>query len=168
MAARRERKPVVWLVHPDPAEAGVREKELTKSGYRVIRRHWSSPEISRARADPPDAVVIDLSRAPSIGRDVAVAMRSHRALLSVPFLLVGGNPDAVAGVRKFLPDATACEWTIIKASVSVAMKKQPPGARLLSVFSAYEGVPLAKKARNQRGRHRCLARCAARIAREAR
>ena len=138
-------KPLLWLVHPRPAEAADRKQQLALARYRVLCKRWSSPEIIAAKKTLPAAVVIDLSRTPSVGRDTAIAMRSHRALLTVPFVLMGGTPEAVAAVKKFLPDAVASEWSRVKTALSDAIKKQPPGARLLSVFAAYEGTPLAAK-----------------------
>jgi hypothetical protein len=145
LTAPSQKKPLLWLAHSSPAHAPACEQKLASLGYRVVRGQWSNPEIIRAKANPPAAIIIDLSKTPSRGRDAAIAMRSHRAMLSVPFVLVGGTPEAVAGIRKFLPDAVASEWTRIKSSLSSVIKKQPPGARLLSVFAAYESTPLAQK-----------------------
>ena len=114
-------------------------------GDRAVWRRWRSPEIARAKADPPAAVLVDLSRTPSVGRDVAIAMRSHRALLTVPFLLVDGAPEVVENLRKFLPDAVASEGRRLKTNLAGVLERQPPGARLLSVFAAYESAPIAKK-----------------------
>ena len=135
----------MWLVHADDAAGASCAKDLAAVGYRVVRRRWSSPEIGRAKVNLPGAVLIDLSRTPSVGRDVAIAMRSHRALLAVPFLLVDGAPEVVANLRKFLPDAVGTDKRRIKTSLAGVLKKQPHGARLLSVFAAYESAPLAKK-----------------------
>lgn len=140
-----KRKPLLWLVHSHPAEAADRKRQLELTGYRVVWERWSSPKIIAAKRTPPAAVVIDLSRTPSVGRDTAIAMRSHRALLTVPVVLVGGTLETVAAVKKFLPDAVASEWARIKTALSGAIRKQPPGARLLSVFAAYEATPLAAK-----------------------
>ena len=145
MSRREKGKSVLWMVHPHPAEAADREQQLAQAGYRVVCARWSGKEIIAAKKTPPAAVVIDLSRTPSVGRDVGIAMRSHRVLLPVPFVLVGGSPKVVADVRKVLPDAVASEWSRIKTSLSGAIQKQPPGARLLSVFAAYESTPLAQK-----------------------
>ncbi len=114
-------------------------------GYRVIWREWSSHQIVRAKEKPPAAVVVDLSRSPSRGRDVAIAMRSHRAMLAVPFALVDGSPEAAASVQRFLPDAITTEWERMKTALRGALKRPPAGARLLSVFAAYEKTPLARK-----------------------
>jgi len=135
----------VWLVHADDAAGAACAKELARLGYRAVRRRWSSPEIARAKVDPPGAVLVSLSRTPSLGRDVAIAMRSHRALLGVPFLLVDGAPGVVANLKKFLPDAVVTGRSRITTSLAGVLKKQPRGARLLSVFAAYESAPLAKK-----------------------
>ena len=145
MRGPRKKRPVVWLVHADDAAGASCAKDLAELGYRVVRRRWSSPEIGRAKVNLPGAVLIDLSRTPSVGRDVAIAMRSHRALLAVPFLLVDGAPEVVANLRKFLPDAVGTDKRRIKTSLAGVLKKQPHGARLLSVFAAYESAPLAKK-----------------------
>ena len=95
MPARRAKKPVVWVVQAN--EAAAPEEDLVRLGYRAVKRRWSSPEIARIKPDPPAALLIDLSRTPSLGRDLAIAMRTHRALLRVPFLLVDGAPE-VEGV----------------------------------------------------------------------
>jgi hypothetical protein len=139
------KKPVVWLVHADEAAGAACAKELAGLGYRAEWRRWSSPEIARAKVDPPAAVLIDLSRTPSVGRDVAIAMRAYRALLAVPFLLVDGAPEVVANLKKFLPDAVLSDRRRIKTRLAGVLKMQPRGARLLSVFAAYESAPLAKK-----------------------
>ena len=145
MPTPRNKKPVVWLVHANEAAGAACAKRLAELGYRAERRRWSSPEIVRAKADPPSAVLIDLSRTPSLGRDVAIAMRSHRALLGVPFLLVDSASGVSANLKKFLPDAVVCDSRGIKASLAGVLRKQPCGARLLSVFAAYQSTPLAKK-----------------------
>jgi hypothetical protein len=145
LPAQRKKRPVVWLVHTDETAGAAYAEELAELGYRAEWRRWSSPEIARAKVDPPAAVLIDLSRTPSVGRDVAIAMRSHRALLAVPFVLIGGAPGVVANLKKFLPDAVLSDRQRIKSSLAGVLKRQPRGARLLSVFAAYESAPLAKK-----------------------
>ena len=136
--------PLVWLVELGAGESG-RAAELIALGYRVVGGPWSSPEIIRKKSALPSAVVIDLSRNPSTGRDIAVAMRSHRALLNVPFLVLEGGPESVAVVKKLLPDAIETTWRRIRASLLRALANPPSGARKLSVFAAYEGKPLAEK-----------------------
>src|SRR5262249_42708184 len=114
----RKKEPVVWLVHANQAAGAACARELAGLGYGAGWRRWSSPEIARAKVDPPVAVLIDLSRTPSVGRDVAIAMRSHRALLAVPFLLVDGAPEVVTNLKKFLPDAVVSDSRRLKTSLA--------------------------------------------------
>jgi hypothetical protein len=128
--------PLVWLVHPGAGEPE-RITELVAHGYRVVGGPWNSPEIIRKKAALPSAVVID--------RDTAVAMRSNREFLKVPFILVEGAQPAVAAIKKLLPDAVETTWRRIRASLLKASANPPSGGQKLSVFAAYEGKPLAEK-----------------------
>ena len=119
---------------------------MSVAGYRTVHGPWSSREIIRKKATPPAAVVIDLSRSPSHGRDIAVAMRSHKALLKVPFVLAGGAAESVAAIKALLPDALETSWSRLPSVLRRAIANPPgEGARQLSVFAAYEGTPLPKK-----------------------
>ena len=131
-------------MHPAAGES-TRADELSALGYRVIGGPWSSPAIIRKKAEPPCAVVVDLSRSPSTGRDVAVAMRSHTALVPIPFILLEGADDKLASITKLLPDAIATTWPRIGATLTKARAKPPSGGKKLSVFAAYEGKSLAEK-----------------------
>ena len=134
---------LVWL--HSSADDSTRAAELSALGYRVVGGPWSSPAIIRKKTAAPCAVVIDLSRNPSTGRDIAVAMRSHSALVTVPFILVEGAPDKVATITKLLPDAIATTWPRIGAALEKARAKPPSGGKKLSVFAAYEGKSLVDK-----------------------
>jgi hypothetical protein len=136
--------PLVWLVHPGAGESK-RSAELIALSYRVVGGPWNSPEIIRKKAELPCAVIIDLSRSPSAGRDIAVAMRSHSTLVNVPFILVEGATDKIAAVKKLLPDAIATTWPRIRTALASARAHPPSGGRKLSVFAAYEDKPLAEK-----------------------
>jgi hypothetical protein len=48
-------------------------------------------DLRALAADPPSAVVIDLSRGPSHGRDAALAIREARATRHVPLVFVDGD-----------------------------------------------------------------------------
>ena len=144
MKGKNDDSPILWLAHSGPAES-TRAEELSALGYRVVGGPWSSPVIIRKKVELPCAVVIDLSRSPSTGRDIAVAMRSHRALVNVPFILVEGEPDKIATIKKLLPDAIATTWPRIGATLVKARAKPPSGGKQLSVFAAYEGKTLAEK-----------------------
>ncbi len=96
----------IRLIHWHADEAKVRAEQLRLEGYDVACDLPEPPVLLRQlRSDPPSAVIIDLSRVPSRGRDVAVALRTYKDTRAVPLVLVGGDPDKLARVRELLPDA---------------------------------------------------------------
>jgi CheY-like chemotaxis protein len=103
-------------------------------------------ELRTLRADPPDAVVVDLSRLPSQGRDVAIAIRQYRSTRHVPLVLVDGDSEKVARIRALLPDATYANWRTVRAALRHALAR-PPVAPVVpgSMLAGYAGAPLVKK-----------------------
>jgi hypothetical protein len=149
---RRER---VWLVHWNAAEAAGRARELAAAGYLVVRdQTWSSAALSRLKKILPSAIIVDLSRVPSRGRDLIAAIRSHAAMLRVPIVLVGDDSDgaarrpksdALGAIRTIAPDAVSGTWARIDATLRRAIANPPHGNVRQSVFAAYAGTPLPKK-----------------------
>jgi len=103
-------------------------------------------ELRALRDDPPAAVVVDLSRLPSQGRDVAIALRQYRSTRHVPLVMVDGDPEKVAGIRKVLPDAAYATWRGVRSALRRAMAR-PPAAPVVpgSLLAGYSGAPLVKK-----------------------
>ncbi len=134
---------IVW----NSVEALQRARELRALGYSVAYDHPSPPELVRAlRRKPPDAVVIDLSRLPSQGRDLGVLLRRSPPLREVPLVFVGGTIEKVRAIRGLLPDATYTTWNRIAHSLRRALAHPPKDAAVpSSVFAAYAGKPLALK-----------------------
>jgi hypothetical protein len=143
-AMRKGGEPLLWLVYAG-ADESARVAQLSALGYRVVTARWSSPEIIRKKAEVPCAVVVDLSRSPSSGRDSAVAMRSNRELVNVAFIFVDGAPDRIDAIRKLLPDAIEATWPRIGDALIRARENPPSGGRKLSVFAAYENKSLTDK-----------------------
>jgi len=137
----------VRLIHWNAAEAKERAERLRAIGCQVESDLPPGPELLRAlRARVPDAVVIDLSRIPSHGRDVALALRSTKATRQVPIVFVDGAPDKVAGVRAHLPDAGFAVWRGIGGALRRAVKHPPvQPVRPASTLAGYSGTPLPKK-----------------------
>jgi hypothetical protein len=98
------------------------------------------------RANPPDAVVIDLSRIPSHGRDVGLGVRQYKDTRRVPLIFVEGDPEKVKGVKKLLPDAVYTTWDQIQDELEKAIA-HPPESPVVprSAMAGYEGAPLPKK-----------------------
>ncbi len=91
-------------------------------------------------------VVIDLSRLPSQGRDVAMAIRSYKATRQLPILFVDGDPKKVAQIKTQLPDVVYTSWTRIRRMLKYVLAHplaQPVKAR--SRLEGYAGTSLAKK-----------------------
>ncbi|MCH8023922.1 MAG: hypothetical protein IIB43_04350 [Candidatus Marinimicrobia bacterium] len=136
----------IRLIHWKEAEARERTALLEALGYNVKWEPFTRETLLKLRKSPPEAVVIDLSRVPSHGRDVALALRQQKATRRVPLVLVGGAKAKVDGVRGLLPDAIYTDWELIEAALSQAIANPPqepvvPG----SVFAAYSGKPLVVK-----------------------
>lgn len=139
--------PTVCLAHWREAEGMGRAKELEGMGFFVRFHPVDAAELLRIlKADPPHAVIVDLTRSPSQGRDLGVALRIHGATRKVPLIFVGGAPHKIAGVRKVLPDATFSSWDEIGESVRKAIQA-PPGDPVVpdSALAGYSGTPLPRK-----------------------
>jgi hypothetical protein len=102
--------------------------------------------LKALRANPPDVVVIDLSRSPSQGRDLGVLLRKTRSTRGIPLVFLGGEPGKVKRVSELLPDAVYTEWNRVRGAVTRALKRRT-GAPVVpeSTFAAYAGTPLAGK-----------------------
>src|ERR1044071_5122399 len=61
--------------------------------------------VKLLQANPPDAVVIDLSRLPSHGREVGHGVRTRKGIKHLPIVFVDGEPEKVKRTRLLLPDA---------------------------------------------------------------
>ena len=145
--------PHVHLIHWRAEEAAERVAQLQAAGFDVTcTTQGGSGMLKRIREHVPDAVVIDLSRLPSHGREVGGSIRESAVLCRVPLVFVDGAPDKVKVVRKLLPDATYARWRGISGAVRRAISRpvrQPvvPASHM----SRYAGTPLCKKLGIQEG-----------------
>jgi hypothetical protein len=136
----------VRLIHWNAAEAERRGSMLRSAGFAMAYEPLTPAGLRALREDPPAAIVIDLSRAPSQGRDMALSLRKHKATRYVPLVFVGGDPKKVARVKELLPDATFTTWDLIETALDHAIAHplvDPVVPR--STFDAYAGTPLPKK-----------------------
>ena len=107
----------VLLIHLNAGEGTERAKLLRAGGYDVTRLLPQGLKFLRdVRRDPPDAIVIDLERLPSVGRDIGLALRMSKATRRVPIIFAGGVAEKIAGIRTLLPDATYAPWAGSAAS----------------------------------------------------
>jgi hypothetical protein len=137
----------VKLIHWDPEQAADRAEYLKDAGYAVGYEPVGGPDFLRKLGnDPPDAIVIDLSRLPSQGRDFAVLLRKRLATRHVPLVFVGGSSETVIRIQELLPDAFFASWEKIGKSLQEAIAN-PPAEPVVpkSSFAAYAGKPLSEK-----------------------
>lgn len=139
----------VYLVLWDEAEAKERAARLREAGY-AVRCGWEQggAPAREIRAQPPDAVVVDLGRLPSHGRSVARWLRETKATRAVPVVFVEGEPSKTAIARRAFPDCAFATWRGVRG----ALKKALAGSRARKVPEStaprpagYSGTPLPKK-----------------------
>jgi len=136
----------VRLIHWNAAEAEERSDRLRSAGYEVVYETLDPARLRAMREDPPSAVVIDLNRLPSQGRDMGVAIRKYKATRHVPLVFVDGDPQKVARIKELLPDAVYTTWSQIGSSLEHAIT-HPPAEPVVpgSTMAGYAGAPLPKK-----------------------
>lgn len=137
----------VHLVHANRGEAAERIEELGAAGYDVVHDVRVGPGTLRTiRDDLPVAVVIDMSRSPSQGRDFGLALRHHGGTRHVPLVFVGGDPKKTGRVKELLPDAVYTPWGRIRSALRRAIAHPPAEPAVpKSLLAGYEGTPLPKK-----------------------
>jgi hypothetical protein len=139
--------PTIRLILWDAAQAAKSSRRLEDLGHTVVSEPFDGRADLRAMsASPPAAVVIDLSRMPSHGRDVGIALRISAATRSVPLLFVDGDREKVARVRKALPDAVYTSWEKIGPALERAIAQPSANPHVpSSMLAGYSGTPLPKK-----------------------
>jgi CheY-like chemotaxis protein len=136
----------ILLVHWNAAEAQERAQKLDKLGHtpRVLFNR-ESEVLQRIRRFPPDIFLIDLSRLPMQGREIAAYFRRQKSTRQIPILFVGGDSDRIVGARKLLPDAQFTEWDGIKSAIAKAVRSAPVNPVVPGTMAGYSGSPLLKK-----------------------
>jgi CheY-like chemotaxis protein len=137
----------IRLIHWNSEESKERAQRLVGLDYKVIHEIPSGPDLLRdLRDNPPAAVIIDLSRLPSQGRDIALAIRHQKTTRNVPIVFVEGDTEKVKHIQEHLPDAVYTTWSSISKQLKQAINHPPkepviPRSRL----AGYSGAPLVKK-----------------------
>jgi len=135
----------VRLIHWNAAEAKEKADHLRSIGY-IVKYDEFTPSLLRERENPPNAIIIDLSRLPSQGRDVAMALRSYKSTRTIPLVFVDGEQEKVERVRAQIPDALYTNWDQIVEKLEGVIRHPPEELpRIRSRLEGYAGVPLSKK-----------------------
>jgi DNA-binding response OmpR family regulator len=93
----------LFLIHWNQAEAEEYARKLIT--WEVEIESEDGARASKAiKANPPDIVVIYLTRLPSHGRQTAKHLSEAGATRDLSIIFVGGKPDAVEKTKTVLPD----------------------------------------------------------------
>jgi|HubBroStandDraft_6_1064221.scaffolds.fasta_scaffold363786_2 CheY-like chemotaxis protein len=138
----------VLLIHLNSAEGTERANILRDAGYDVTVIVPQGLKFLRdVRRALPDAIVVDIERLPSVGRDIGIALRMAKSTRNLPMVFAGGVAEKIAGIRMSLPDASYAPWPKIGTELKRAMAAQRTTDPVVprSIFEPYSGTPLLKK-----------------------
>lgn len=97
---------------------------LRDAGFTVDASPLStSGLIGHFRSKSPAAVLIDLDRLPSHGREVAIVLRNSKSTRYIPIVFAGGLAEKVDRVRRELPDAGFTDWKGVGTALKKALKR---------------------------------------------
>jgi hypothetical protein len=100
---------------------------LRDAGYGVFHHSTGQGLSVREIANSgTSAIVIDLSRAPSHGRNIGAYMRGSKSTRHIPVVFVGGYPAKVAVIRREIPDAIYVSSTRVVAAVKKPKAPRDP------------------------------------------
>ena len=133
----------IRLLHWKREECAPRAAAIEALGYEVDSATLTSSSMKEFRENPPDALVIDLSRLPSHGREVGVFLRHSRATRLIPLIYVEGAVEKVVAVQAALPDARYTTYAKL-GPVLEDVLANPPREAYVPVSTA-EPAPLTKK-----------------------
>lgn len=140
--------PRVLAIHRKPAVAVEYARRLNSLGLEGAAYPVLGPSAFRTiRANPPDAILIDLTELPSYGRAMAVLLREQKSTRNIPLVFLKGDPEKAARVREVLPDAVFATWTNVAPVIRRAIEHAPAVAAAPNIA----GIPLAKKLRIAEG-----------------
>jgi CheY-like chemotaxis protein len=137
----------VRLLHWNANEAGRYRELLRTAGYEVEYDHEFRPGLMRLwRESPPDAFVIDLSRLPSHGREIAIALRQSPITRCIPIVFCEGAEEKVARIRSELPDAVYCRAGSLCSALKRAITNPPKHpAKPVPMMGRYASRTVAQK-----------------------
>jgi DNA-binding NarL/FixJ family response regulator len=141
------KKGLVYLVHWDDAGRELRKAQLSKLGMDVASELPTGAAFMRdLETLAPGVVIIDLSRIPSQGRDLGIALRRRKGTRGIPIVFAGGDHAKVQKIKDLLPDAYYSDWESIKPCLDQAVEQASDDVFVPdSVFAAYADKPLAEK-----------------------
>jgi len=116
--------PRIRLIHWK-AEAVRYLERLRSADYQTDYSEQFEPGLlPEWRQSPPNAFVIDLSRLPSHGREIAIMLRQSPATRNVPLVFCEGEPEKVERTKTDLPDAAYCTFRGLLPTLKKALARR--------------------------------------------
>lgn len=106
----------VHLLNFNADEVDARAEALRAAGHAVKTDAYSG-SIKVVRDGDPEALVINLGRAPSNGTQLAAVIRQSAWGRNVAIVFVDGEPEKIERAKKLLPDATYTSWAKVKSAL---------------------------------------------------
>jgi len=136
----------IVFVHWNEEEARDRARKIAGYGHKVKTLCNSDKEnLSSVRNSPPELFVIDLSRLPSQGREVAGYFRRGKSTRFVPILFVDGDAERQRRARQLIPDAEFAKVEDVERAIKKAVRKTSLNPAVPGTMAGYSGTPLPKK-----------------------
>jgi CheY-like chemotaxis protein len=138
----------ILVIHRKPEVAAERARRLSIEGLDAAAYPaFGASAFREIRANPPDAILIDLTELPSYGRAMAILLRKQKGTRNIPLVFLKGDPEKTARVRELLPGAVFATWPNVAPAIQRAIRNAPQEP---SVPTAAD-VPLAQKLRSREG-----------------
>ncbi len=136
----------IRLFHWNAIEAVQKASMLESMGYVVDYEPLAPQALKKLRNNPPAIVIIDMSRRPSQGRDIAINIRHTKTTRNVPIVFVDGDQQKVNQVKTYVPDAIYTDYAQIQEALKEA-SAHPPKVTVIpkSIFEPYRQASLTKK-----------------------
>jgi CheY-like chemotaxis protein len=118
----------LFVFHWNEAECQAHAKARAAEGWAVETESSDGARGGkRVVQNPPDAVLVYLTRLPSHGRETAHAIRAYKATRTVPIVFAGGEGEALDKVKAKVPDGIFT--TLDGLSATLRALKPPARAR---------------------------------------
>jgi CheY-like chemotaxis protein len=138
----------ILVIHRKPEVAVERARRLSSEGLDAAAYPaFGASAFRNIRANPPDAILIDLTELPSYGRAMAILLREQKGTRHIPLVFLKGDPEKAARVRELLPDAVFATWPHVAPAIQRAIRHAPREPAVPTVAD----IPLAQKLRIREG-----------------
>jgi hypothetical protein len=136
----------IQIISSDKKKCGILTAQLDAAGYRSTAGPMSEDLRRQLLNTPPDAVILDLDRAPATCRDLGLFLRVQTATRGCLLVFLDGKPEKVKEIQALLPDACFAETASLEADLEQGLRSKPENPIVPeSVFAGYSGRPLGAK-----------------------